>query len=334
MHVLPFGDTNNALLRLFNYGIQNWFARIAVPFFFVSSGFLLYRKTPLENFSPERTKRYVVKLIRLYALWTLVYLPLKLKGILTDPQGLAHGVLFYLRDVVFVGSYWHLWYFPALIFAVIVISWLLSRRVSLKKILIAALCLYAVGLLGQSWFGLIKPLRLAAPDLWAALKAVQQVIFTTRNGLFEGLLFVAMGATFAYRGFKLPRRAALVGFLASYVLMFIEALTLKRLDFVLEEDMYVFLVPLTWCAFGLVVNCRMPGRAQTFKTLRVVSSLVFFIHWWVMVLLDKAFNLLGFAIGETCLLFVLTVCASIALSYGIYRLSLHPRLGWLKRLYS
>ena len=180
-----------------------------------------------------------------------MYFPLKLKGILVDPQGLAHGVLIYLRDVVFVGGYWHLWYFPALIFAVVVISWLLSKHVSLNKILVASLCLYAVGLLGQNWFGLIKPLRVAAPELWAALKAVQQVIFTTRDGLFEGLLFVAMGAAVAYRGFKLPRKAALAGFLASYVLMFAEALVLKRLDFVLEEDMYVFLVPLTWCAFGL-----------------------------------------------------------------------------------
>lgn len=84
----------------------------------------------------------------------------------------------------------------------------------------------------------------------------------------------------------------------------------------------------------VVVNCRMPGRAQTFKTLRTLSTLVFFIHWWVMVLLDKAFGLLGYPIGETCLLFVLTVCVSIAASFAIYRLSQNTRLAWLRGLYS
>ncbi len=35
IHVVPFGNTDNALLVLLNYFIQNWFSRIAVPFFFI-----------------------------------------------------------------------------------------------------------------------------------------------------------------------------------------------------------------------------------------------------------------------------------------------------------
>lgn len=38
-HVAPFGLTDNEMLQLLNYGIQQWLARIAVPFFFISSGF-------------------------------------------------------------------------------------------------------------------------------------------------------------------------------------------------------------------------------------------------------------------------------------------------------
>ncbi len=334
MHVQVFEDTDVALFRLLNYGIENWLARIAVPFFFVSSGFFLYRKTTPQNFSLEPTKRYVAKLIRLYALWTLLYFPLKVRAILTDGQGLGHGILMYCRDVIFVGGYWHLWYFPALIFAVLLITVLLSRKVSLKKILTAALCFYAVGLLGQSYFGLIKPLEFNAPQLWGLLKTVQTVIFTTRDGLFDGFLFVAMGAAFAFCGFEMPRRKALVGFFVSYALMFVEALVLRRLDFVLEQDMYVFLVPLTWFAFALVVGYRIPSGSGIYKTLRVMSSLIFYVHWWLAVLIDKAFLLAGIDASGTCLRFVLTVLASILVSYVIYRLSNREHFTWLKRLYS
>lgn len=37
IHVAPFGVNNN-VYTLFNYGIQHYLARIAVPFFFVPQG--------------------------------------------------------------------------------------------------------------------------------------------------------------------------------------------------------------------------------------------------------------------------------------------------------
>lgn len=94
---------------------------------------MLYRKSSLNDFSLNRTKLYVVKLIKLYVIWTLIYFPFKIKTILTDERGIIYGVLTYCRDIVFVGSYMQLWYFPALIFSVVVISFLLSKKISLKK---------------------------------------------------------------------------------------------------------------------------------------------------------------------------------------------------------
>ncbi len=334
MHVAPFGETDNGILRLINYGIENWLARIAVPFFFVTSGFLLYRKSSLENFSLERTKLYVKKLIRLYIIWTLIYCPFKINSILTNEKGIVYGILAYCKDIVLVESYTHLWYFPALIFAVVVISYLLSKKISLKKIVAVALCFYLIGLLAQSWFGIIKPLQFNAPELWQFLKIIKKIIVTTRDGLFEGLLFVGMGAVFAFYGFELSRKKALIGFAASYFFMFIEAVLLKYFDFTRAYDMYLFLVPLTWFAFELVVNCRIPSNSEIFKTLRILSSLVFYIHLLISWLINKFFTVLGFDIEKNCLLFLLTASVSLAVSYAIYKLSNRKHFGLLKKLYS
>lgn len=110
VHVAPFGLTDNETLQLLNYGIQQWLARIAVPFFFISSGFLLYRKSSLNNFSLDRTKLYVVKLIKLYVIWTIIYFPFRIKSILKDERGIIYGVFTYYRDIIFAGSYVQLWY--------------------------------------------------------------------------------------------------------------------------------------------------------------------------------------------------------------------------------
>lgn len=264
VHVAPFGLTDNETLHLLNYGIQQWLARIAVPFFFISSGFLLYRKSSLNNFSLDRTKLYVVKLIKLYVIWTIIYFPFRIKSILKDERGIIYGVLTYYRDIIFAGSYVQLWYFPALIFSVVVISYLLLKKVSLKKITAVAFCFYVMGLLTESWFGVIKPLQFSMPEFWSFLKVVKMVIFTTRDGLFEGLVFVAMGAIVAFYGFNMRQRNTMIGFLVAYILMFIEALGLKYFDFVRARDVYLFLVPLTWFAFGLVVNHRIQSGNNAF----------------------------------------------------------------------
>ena len=55
--------------------------------------------------------------------------------------------------------------------------------------------------------------------------------------------------------------------------------------------------------------------------LRNLSSLIFFIHLWVKWFIVKLFSIIGFEIDKTCLLFILTVVASVVISYMIYTMS-------------
>ena len=203
IHVAPFGAADDRLVSLLNYVIQNWLARIAAPIFFAASGFFLYRKTTLERFSLSPTRACVVKLARLYVIWALVYSPFRLKAILEDGRGIVHGIFDY---AVFMGRYTQLWFIPALIVSVVLVSFLLSRRIGIRKILTAALFFYALGLLGQSWFGVLAPLRTSAPEIRSLLETFIRIIGTTHNGLFDGFLFVGMGAYIAFNGFKIPQK--------------------------------------------------------------------------------------------------------------------------------
>lgn len=56
-----------------------WFNNLAVPFFFITSGYLLARKTSEYDNSDtkaEMIRKRAIKIFRLFGLWLLIYMPL------------------------------------------------------------------------------------------------------------------------------------------------------------------------------------------------------------------------------------------------------------------
>lgn len=73
------------------YLIPNWFKdiriflvifHVAVPVFFMISGYLLFRKVaiPLDKIGEKRIFQYLKHILFLYLLWTLIYLPINIYG--------------------------------------------------------------------------------------------------------------------------------------------------------------------------------------------------------------------------------------------------------------
>ena len=121
IHIPMFGN-NTDFLQMASLGMNRWVARIAVPFFFVSSGFFLYRKTYAEGFSWKPCKSFSRKILRLYILWTILYLPLIPDYLAGHENNLQPMILEFLRRFLLAGSFRHLWYLPTLFFSVIILS--------------------------------------------------------------------------------------------------------------------------------------------------------------------------------------------------------------------
>lgn len=333
IHIAPFGSSRStSIIKYLNFGIQNYLARIAVPFFFVTSDFLLYKKTTLSDFNPEYSKKYIIRILRLYAIWTLIYFPLVFCDFFKDKKGVAHAVFAYIQRVIFTGSYTQLWYLNALIIAVIMVSFLLYKKYNPKKIVVFASLLYFLGLFAQSWFGFIVPLRELTPDFWHFLKILQKVILTTRNGIFDGFIFVSIGMCFAFFNIKIEKKKALIYFIISMVLMFFEVFILEYFHYIRGKDMYLFLIPATFFFFCFVIQVELPN-SPLFKTLRILSSLIFYSHLWVNTIVSKALKIIYEPLTETCLHFVLTIIITIIVSLIIIKSSKTQRFKWLKILY-
>ena len=332
IHVAPFGTADGTtVIGYLNFFIQDYLARIAVPFFFITSGYFLFRKTDKSNFDIKPAKQYVFKLIKLYLIWSLIYLPVRLGSVFTDKKGIIHGIITYFKDFIFSTSYSHLWYLNALIFATVLISLLLYKRVKPAYIIAGGVIFYFIGLFGQSWFGFLEPLR--GTFIWDILKSVQSLITTTRDGLFDGLVFVGIGMIFAFYEIKLSKKQALSGLAISLILLFIESFGLQFFGYSRSHDTYLFLVPTAFFLFAAVRNIQLPDNRE-YKKMRTLSSLIYFIHPWIKIILGAITYVIFKKQAIFFISFALTFAIAFFLSSAVMKLSEKPKGKWLKNLYS
>lgn len=332
IHLLPLGRPDNPLGVWCSRILRMHVARIAVPFFFMATGFLVFRKTDRSSFTLGNTLPYIRKVYRLYLLWTLIYGAFILRNILACEQGVVYGVMLFFRNLIFTGSYSQLWYLNASAFAVLLLSVLLHRRVRFSRILLGSFLLYLVGLIFQPYYGALDPLR-QNPVIGKLLRLFDLVIVTPRNGLFEGFFFVSLGALFAYRPVEMRMRTAVLGFAASMALMLAEALLLTEIGWSKGYDMYFFLAPSAFFLFYILLHVELKPRG-VYRDLRISSSLIFFVHGLFAGILTLICARFGIETERTWTQFLLTLLLSLLFSAAVIKLSDHSKFKWLKKLYS
>ena len=65
IHVPPFQGEISEGRGYINFFLQEYLCRLAVPFYFISSGFFLFRKMPVDQLDAEVIKGYCFKILRL-----------------------------------------------------------------------------------------------------------------------------------------------------------------------------------------------------------------------------------------------------------------------------
>ncbi len=131
-----------------DYIVSQIITRIGVPFFFAVAGYFYTQKLEKKQ---KIFLSYIKKLLITYFLWSCVYLLVEflswgygqLKGFIVT------GTLNFLIN----GSYYHFWFFPALIISVCIVT--LFYKLRLQKFLIPlAIILYTIGCIGCAYYEL------------------------------------------------------------------------------------------------------------------------------------------------------------------------------------
>ncbi|MCL2718299.1 MAG: serine racemase VanT catalytic subunit [Lachnospiraceae bacterium] len=240
IHTAPLSSVNQTL----NFLVIHVFARIAVPFFLMVTGyFVLGRmKTPLS---------FVKKTALIYMGATLIYLPISLRA---GHYANGNFLITFLKNIIFDGTFYHLWYLPAAIIGIL-LAYALLRKFSLNLVIGFTVVLYIIGLFGDSYYGLAAKI----PFLESAYEVIFALSSYTRNGIFYAPLFLVMAVLISKQEDRKNVNTHiwknLAGFIISMTLMLMEGLALNHLGYQRHDSLYITLVPAMYFLFQLLLNC-------------------------------------------------------------------------------
>ena len=238
-------------------------ARVAVPFFLMTSGYFLISK---YTYNADKLKAFVKKTGYIYAISILIYIPINLYNSYFSMEHLLPNII---KDIVFDGTMYHLWYLPASIVGAI-IAWYLVKHCGMNKAMMITMVLYVIGLLGDSYYGITANIPVLN-DIYAA---IFQVTDHTRNGLFFAPVFLVLGGILASKKNTISLKKSGIGFGISFVLMFGEAMLLNHYQLQRHDSMYVFLIPTMFFLFQMLLLWR--GNRSVW--LRDTSLIIYIIH--------------------------------------------------------
>ena len=331
IHFPPLGSAAvSPAAQAVNDLFRSYLGRIAVPFFFITAGFFLYQKAATHPSPAALCKAYVLRILRLYVIWTILYLPWIIREAKESGKTLLTGSLSFLLNFLLTGSYTHLWYLPALAIAAALACWLVHKGVRPGRIFGLSVLLYCIGLLGQSWFFLLRPLE--GTPLFSVLRLYEKIFTTTRNGLFFGFPYVAMGMYLACHPSGLSKCRSGIGFLASMALLYLEVSFTRSKGEAPGTDMYLFLLPAAYLALVFLLQLS-PKNRPCYLTMRKLSLLLYLTH----IAVNKAFVLPIVdhmaPMYNAAARFPLTLVLSLGMSLLILKLSRQPHFHWLQKLY-
>lgn len=262
-------------------------ARVAVPFFFMTSGFFLISRYSRND---EKLKEFIKKTAMIYGIAILIYLPINIyKGYFSMENLLPNMI----KDLIFDGTFYHLWYLPASIIGA-VLAWYMVKKLGYKKAFFVSVLLYIIGMFGDSYFGIAEK----AEVLKQVYVLIFQVIDYTRNGIFFAPLFFVLGGMIADTSF-VPLLAArsLIGFVISFVLMVIEAMTLHNFGLQRHDSMYIFLPVCMFFLFQVLLH----WKEKRFPFIRKMALIIYIVHPMMIVIVHFMAKFLGNILVENSL---------------------------------
>lgn len=291
--------------------------RMAVPFFFMTSGFFLISR---YSYNEDKLKAFVKKTVLLYGIAIFIYIPLNLYNEYFKMDNLLPNII---KDLLFDGTFYHLWYLPAAALGG-AIAWFFVKRVGFQKAFLFTLMLYVFGLFGDSYYGIIENI----PVLREVYEGIFELSDYTRNGIFLAPVFFVLGGIVADKSIHLSLRRSLIWFAASFLLMFGEGIMLHSFHVQRHDSMYVFLIP---CAYFLLQALTF-WRGKRSTCIRTWTLVLYIIHPMMIVVVRLFAKILGMEaiFIENSLLHYLSVSA-LSVIFAVVTVSMYQRIWGRQR---
>lgn len=267
IHTLPSGYfTAPAAKFLYDYLCAS-----AVPFFFVSSGFLIAQKAdrytdPARDPLTDAVGSSLKKFLKMYLLWMLIYAPLAVLYMLRADRGLLWCIFYYLRGFLLMGEHynsWPLWYLLSMNYGLFFLYLLCRKKVSLNRIVLCSMAAF----LCSSAVSYVFDHAGALPEPLSRIAGLLSSLFSP-NRIVTGFLYVSLGIL-AYR----RRFSNRMGFV--FLLLHMVALL------PLPEPVTIPFKMLSGLGLLILASNWKLNHAAIFPILRTLSVVMYFLHMYV-----------------------------------------------------
>lgn len=245
----------------------NAFARIAVPLFFMITGYYL------PTMTDEKFRKHLIKIIYLTVFSTLFYILISYiqshvgSDVSSDWFAQTFSmkrilIWLFFNEFIFAG---HLWYFYALLYVLVIVH--ITRKLGKMNILYVAIPFLFLGNYLLSFFGYIY----------------------YRNFLFTGLPYVLLGCLFRIYEKRLlevfnKSHTLIIGLVVMCICLGIEIFVYKMAGSFVRRDHYFFTLPMVACVFILALRNPHWGSGS-FLTLagKRYSAYIYILHVFLMI---------------------------------------------------
>ena len=305
--------------------IYPW-ARIAVPIFFVVSGFLFFRKFTVcdEQQKKSRLKKFVVRNMQLYAFWLVVLLvpTIVLRKYFAD--GIVVGLFKIIRGFFFGSTFVASWYIVATVIAVCVIVFL-GKRIGNTPLFIGSAACYVFACLSCNYANLFSSNE--------AITHLAEVVFPVfgvpYNNFVVAFLWIMIGKVFAEREDVIResysearfRVVVWIALVVSCSLLFCEQSLIRSYSLAYTNDCYLLLPVPVILLFLIIINANICSSHA--KTFRAASTITYCFHGTFLTALRFLLGRYDF-FDYGCLEFVLGLIISWGVTYAILKLEKKP----------
>ena len=303
-----------------DYILTRIIARIAVPLFFMISGFFMISRY-IRN--TDRLKAFAKNTLQIYGVAIIIYIPINIYNDYFLRGNLLPNII---KDLVFDGTFYHLWYLPAAVLGG-TIAWYLVKRTDYTRAMVIAAILYIIGLLGDSYYGIAEMI----PALHSLYDLIFQVTDYTRNGIFYAPVFFVLGGFIADHPRRLSLIQSICGFSVSFGLMLGEALTLHYYNFQRHDSMYLFL---PFCMFFLF-HALLHFQGKRSRSIRTSALIIYILHPMMIVgvrFVAKPLRMQNLLVDNSMIHFLIVCIVSVAFGISITNIFNKYRLGRRKHI--
>lgn len=298
--------------------------RLAVPLFFIISSYLLFDKINKSSKSDEKIiiKNHTIRLLKFYFFWLIALLPITLY-IRRDwfNEGIICGILTFVKHFFLGGTFLGSWFITATIFGTIIV-YFLSEKFNYKFLIFIFFVINVICCLFSCYFSFFSR--------FTFISTIVELFGQPKTNFSVSLIYILIGKLYSENKFTtISNKKRFIALIFFCVLLFAEWKIVFLLTGSINNDCYLFLVPVAFLIFGIINDKKIVVKKS--RVLRKFSSFIYPLHISLIPVINTPLRILFDISLHPLLLYILVLFVCFILFYIVCKLE--KRIKILKYSY-